>query len=103
MTKLKEGIISVTGDERYYDLIKSKLTESLHHISYNVETGIDSLILMIDTKCIGSLHEWKLETKTYQLAKGYLDENISYFKTELLMEKGINIEVLNDNKIKKIK
>ncbi|MED5247673.1 hypothetical protein [Priestia sp. LL-8] len=103
MTKLKEGIISVTGDERYYDLIKSKLTESLNHISYNVETSINSLVLMIDTKCIGSLHEWKLDTTTYQLAKGYLHKNISYFKTELLMEKGINIKILNDNKIKKIK
>ncbi|WP_340598970.1 hypothetical protein AAB109_29990 (plasmid) [Priestia megaterium] len=103
MTEFKKGIISTTNDERYYDLIKSKLTESLNYLSYNVETEIDSLVRMLDTKCIGSLHEWKLETKKYQLAKKYIDKNIPKFKIELLMEKGVKIEFLDEKKIKKVK
>lgn len=105
-TVLQKGISTVTdGNEKYYKLVSQKLFESLQkQYKYDEEGTIEDLIRMVHNKCLSSAFG-KLGLDPDRLKKviDYMYEHIGAFRIELLSLKILNIELLDDNKFKKLR
>jgi hypothetical protein len=105
-TVLQKGILTVTGgNEKYYELVNQKLFESLQkQYKYDEEGKIEDLIKMVHNKCFGSpLGKLGLDPNILKKVIDYMYEHIGAFRIELLSLKILNIELLDENKFKKIR
>lgn len=103
---LQKGISTVTGgNEKYYELVSQKLFESLQkQYKYDEEGKIEDLIRMVHNKCLGlSLSKLGLDPDILKKVIDYMYEHIGAFRIELLSLKILNIELLDDNKFKKLR
>jgi hypothetical protein len=104
-TVLQKGISTVTGgNEKYYELVVKKLFEALQQYKYDEQGKIESLIRMIHNKCLGtSLSKLGLDSGILKNVIDYMYEHIGAFRIELLSQKIVKIELLDDNNFKKIR
>ncbi|MDR4950425.1 hypothetical protein [Neobacillus cucumis] len=104
-TVLQKGILTVTGgNEKYYEFVIQKLLNSLHQYKYDEEGKIEGLIRMVHNKCLGtSLSKLGLDSGTLKKVIDYMNQHLGAFRIELLSLKNVKVELLDDNKFKKIR